>query len=43
MNLVENMQEKTEQGNVFSNDIKSRAEKLKEAAVSSQKNAKNIY
>jgi len=43
MNLVENMQEKTEQGNTFSNDIKSRAEKLKEAAVSSQKNAKNIY
>ena len=43
MNLVENMQEKTEQGNAFSNDIKSRAEKLKEAAVSSQKNAKNIY
>lgn len=43
MNLVENMQEKTEQGNAFSNDIKGRAEKLKVAAVSSQKNAKNIY
>jgi len=43
MNLVENMQEKTEQGNAFSNDIKSRAEKLKEAAFFSQKNAKNIY
>lgn len=43
MNLVENMQEKTEQGNAFSNDIKGRAEKLKVAAVASQKNAKNIY
>ncbi len=43
MNLVENMQEKTAQGNEFSNDIKSRAEKLKKAAATSQKNAENIY
>ncbi|MBO1265392.1 methyl-accepting chemotaxis protein [Proteiniclasticum sp. SCR006] len=43
MNLVENMQDKTVRGSAFSEDIKSRAEKLREAAVSSQKNAKDIY
>ncbi|MFH5834822.1 methyl-accepting chemotaxis protein [Proteiniclasticum sp. C24MP] len=43
MNLVENMQEKTVRGSAFSEDIKSRAEKLREAAVSSQKSAKDIY